>query len=120
MAFDRQGADGGGDVAGAPAASLELYWIPLGAGNRTVQFSGRTFEALTARRDRRPPCNLYHSALVARLDADRYYIEMTPAPGSSRAAPLSPAHHPTRVERRGGTPASRSPVVERALTDVRR
>lgn len=85
MAFDGQVADI--SVAGASEASLELYWIPLGAGNRTVQFSGRTFESLAARRDRRSPCDLYHSALVATLDADRYYIEMTPVPGSSRAAP---------------------------------
>jgi hypothetical protein len=69
----------------APSASLDLYWIPLGVGNRVVQFSGRTFEAILARWDRRSPCALYHSALVASLGDDRYYIEMTPVPGGSRA-----------------------------------
>ncbi len=68
----------------SPGASLDLYWIPLGAGNRVVQFSGRTFEAIAAKWDRRSPCDLYHSALVASLGADEYFIEMTPVPGGSR------------------------------------
>ena len=68
-----------------PSASLDLYWIPLGAGNRVVQFSGRTFEAIAAKWGRRSPCDLYHSALVASLGADEYFIEMTPVPGGSRA-----------------------------------
>lgn len=72
------------DVRNAEAA-LDLYWIPLGAGNRTVQFSGRTFEAIAARYGRRSPCDLYHSALVGTLGADRYFIEMTPVPPPSRA-----------------------------------
>ncbi len=67
-------------------AALALFWIPLGAGNRTVQFCGRTFESFAARYDRRTPCDLYHSALVATLDDDRYFIEMTPVPTRSRAA----------------------------------
>ena len=68
-----------------PVAALDLYWIPLGAGNRTVQFSGRTFESIAARHDHRPPCDLYHSALVATLGTDRYFIEMTPVPSPARA-----------------------------------
>ena len=67
------------------SASLDLYWIPLGAGNRVVQFSGRTFEAIAAKWGRRRPCDLYHTALVATLDADEYFIEMTPVPAASRA-----------------------------------
>ena len=50
-----------------------------------MQFSGHTFESIAARHDHRPPCDLYHSALVATLGADRYFIEMTPVPASSRA-----------------------------------
>jgi hypothetical protein len=69
----------------ASGSALDLYWIPLGAGNRTVQFSGRTFESLAARHDRRTPCDLYHSALVATLGGDRYFIEMTPVPSPGRA-----------------------------------
>jgi hypothetical protein len=73
-----------GDRRVAPAA-LDLYWIPLGAGNRTVQFSGRTFESIAARCGHRPPCDLYHTALVATVGADRYFIEMTPVPSPARA-----------------------------------
>jgi hypothetical protein len=69
----------------APPAALDLYWIPLGAGNRVVQFSGRTFEALAAKRSGRAPGGLYHTALVASLGADEYFIEMTPVPPAPRA-----------------------------------
>jgi hypothetical protein len=87
MGFDGPAIDLGEERAtDGSGASLELYWIPLGAGNRTVQFSGRTFESLAARRDRRTPCDLYHSALVAMLGSDRYVIEMTPVPAPARAA----------------------------------
>ena len=78
MAFERPAADI--DDARSPAAALDLYWIPRGAGNRVVQFSGRTFESVVARRDHRPPCDIYHSALVATLGSDRYFVEMTPVP----------------------------------------
>jgi hypothetical protein len=66
-------------------ASLDLYWIPLGAGNQVVQFSGRTFESIAAKWSGRLPCDLYHTALVATLGADEYFIEMTPVPAASRA-----------------------------------
>lgn len=68
----------------APSA-LDLYWIPLGSGNPVVQFSGRTFEALAAKRSRRAPSGLYHTALVASVGADEYFIEMTPVPAASHA-----------------------------------
>jgi hypothetical protein len=84
--FDGPTSDLGDDPAiGAPGVALELYWIPLGAGSRTVQFSGRAFESLAARRGHRTPCDLYHSALVATLGDDRYFIEMTPVPPPARA-----------------------------------
>ena len=83
MGFDGPATDD--EQADASSAALDLYWIPLGAGNRTVQFSGRTFESLAARHDRRTRCDLYHSALVATLGVDRYFIEMTPVPSPSRA-----------------------------------
>jgi hypothetical protein len=86
MVFDGPAIDLGEERATAEAgASLELYWIPLGAGNRTVQFSGRTFESLAARRAHRMPCDLYHSALIANLGDDRFFIEMTPVPAPSRS-----------------------------------
>jgi hypothetical protein len=65
---------------GAPTMLLDLYWIPLGAGARTVRFSGRTFERLSAFVQRRPRCDLYHSALVASDGATLTTIEMAPVP----------------------------------------
>ena len=44
-------------------ASIDLYWLPLGAGGRFVQFNGRVYEAIRAHRERRRPLDLYHSAL---------------------------------------------------------
>ena len=60
--------------------TVELLWIPLGAGQHVVRISGRAFEALAAFLHRRPSCGLYHSALVVTVPAGRYVIEMTPVP----------------------------------------
>lgn len=60
--------------------TVELMWIPLGAGQHVVRLSGRAFEALTARLQHRPACDLYHSALVVTVPDGRYVIEMTPIP----------------------------------------
>ena len=54
--------------------AVDLYWLPLGAGGHSVRFNGMAFEALAALRERRPRCDLYHSALIV----DRYVIEMAP------------------------------------------
>jgi hypothetical protein len=59
---------------------VELYWIPLGAGQHVVRLSGRAFEAIGARLHRRPPCDLYHSALVVNVAGRRFVIEQTPVP----------------------------------------
>ena len=58
---------------------VDLYWLPLGAGGRCVRLNGRAFEAVVARREHRRACDLYHSALEVRLDANRWVIEMAPA-----------------------------------------
>jgi hypothetical protein len=42
--------------------------------------SGRLFEAISARVQRRPPCDLYHSALVVVAPEGRFVIEQTPVP----------------------------------------
>lgn len=68
-------------------ASVELYWLPLGAGDATrcVRRNGRIFEALVARYERREARNLFHSALEAHLGTDRFVIEMAPAWGNEQA-----------------------------------
>jgi hypothetical protein len=63
----------------SPTAAVDLYWLPLGAGGRSVRLNGRAFEAISARFGRRAPRDLYHSALEVRLGAERFVIEMAPA-----------------------------------------
>ncbi len=58
--------------------TVELLWIPLGAGQHVVRISGRIYEALAALVGHRPACDLYHSALVVTVPDGRYVIEMTP------------------------------------------
>jgi hypothetical protein len=55
-----------------------LYWLPLGAGGRSVRWNGRVFERLVALREHRPPCDLYHAALTLTLAERRYVVEMAP------------------------------------------
>ena len=64
----------------ADPAGVDLYWLPLGAGNggRCVRGSGRLYEALSATSGRRQRLDLYHSALVVQLDNHAYAIEMGP------------------------------------------
>lgn len=66
-------------------ASVDLYWLPLGAGAKIpiVRWNGRIFEALVALHERRPRCDLFHSALAVRLGSDRFVIEMAPVWESS-------------------------------------
>jgi hypothetical protein len=65
-------------AAGLEGAAVDLYWLPLGAGGRFVRLNGRVFEAMAARAARRPPCDLYHSALEVRVAAARFVIEQAP------------------------------------------
>jgi hypothetical protein len=57
---------------------IDLYWLPLGAGGNFVRFNGRVYEAIKARLDRRPVCDLYHSALQVFVPEGRYVVENTP------------------------------------------
>ena len=57
---------------------IDLYWLPLGAGGRSVRLNGRIFEAFAARLERRDRCDLYHSGLEVRVPEGRFVIEMTP------------------------------------------
>ena len=65
------------------ASSLELYWVPLGAGTRVVRISGRLYEAIVARARHRPRADLFHSALVATDGDGRTMIEMAPIPDTN-------------------------------------
>ncbi len=60
------------------AYAVDLYWLPLGAGGHCVRLNGRVYEALAARRERRPACDLYHSALQVKVEASTFVIEQAP------------------------------------------
>lgn len=62
------------------SACVDLYWLPLGAGDNThcVRTNGRIFEAVSARLEHRDRCDLYHSALEVRLGSERWVVEMAP------------------------------------------
>jgi hypothetical protein len=64
----------------ATSASVDLYWLPLGAGDNThcVRTNGRIFEWLAAHHEHRERRDLYHTALEVRIGADRFVIEMAP------------------------------------------
>ena len=66
-----------------PEGSVDLYWIPLGAGARIVRASGMAYEWAAARVRRRRPCALYHSALVVSVPEGRYMIEQAPVPDAN-------------------------------------
>lgn len=59
-------------------SGIDLYWLPLGAGGHSVRLNGRIFEAIVARLERRPACDLYHSALEVRTPEGRFGIEQGP------------------------------------------
>src|SRR5437588_9690077 len=64
-------------------AAVDLYWLPLGAGGSFVRLNGRVYEALAARVQRRPSCDLYHSALQVQVPEGKFVIEQTPVPDLS-------------------------------------
>ena len=66
----------GGEVDSA----VDLYWIPLGAGTPVVQASGRLFEKISAWRQHRERCDLYHAALEVAAPSGNYAIEQAPVP----------------------------------------
>ena len=59
--------------------SVDLYWLPLGAGGHSVRWNGRVFETVAARLQHRPPRDLYHSALIVTLPEGAYVVEQAPA-----------------------------------------
>ena len=71
---------------GEGPAGVALYWLPLGAGGRSVRTNGRVYEGVIARFERRRPLALYHSALVVNAPSGRFVIEVTPVTGGDPAA----------------------------------
>jgi hypothetical protein len=64
--------------------SVDLYWLPLGAGGSFVRLNGRVYEAVKARREQRPALALYHTALEVLVPEGRYVIENAwPIPDSN-------------------------------------
>ena len=59
-------------------AYVDVYWLPLGAGGRSVRLNGRVYEAIAAVHEHRRPRDLYHSALEIGVDGARYTVEMAP------------------------------------------
>jgi hypothetical protein len=72
-----------GGAAAPASAAVDLYWLPLGAGGHSVRLNGRVYEALAARVQRRPACDLYHSALQIQVREGTYVVEQTPVPDLS-------------------------------------
>ena len=60
-------------------ATIELYWLPLGAGGHSVRLNGKLFEAVAAWLGRRDRCDLFHSALQVYVPEGRFVIEQAPA-----------------------------------------
>jgi hypothetical protein len=67
-------------------ASVDLFWLPLGAGGHFVRLNGRVYEAIAARLARRPARDLYHAALEVHVPDGRFVIEQAPA-GRDHGAP---------------------------------
>jgi hypothetical protein len=70
----------------AAAAGVDLYWLPLGAGGHSVRLNGRLYEAVVATLERRPTCDLYHSALEVQVPEGRFVIEQAPVRDANGAA----------------------------------
>jgi hypothetical protein len=65
------------------SGAIDLYWLPLGAGGRSVRLNGLVFEAIAARLQHRGRADLYHSALEVHVPEGRFVIEQAPAWGTS-------------------------------------
>jgi hypothetical protein len=59
-------------------STVDLFWLPLGAGGHSVRLNGRVYEGLAALRQRRRAHDLYHSALEVNIPEGSFVIEMTP------------------------------------------
>lgn len=81
------GASNGPFPVAPSGSSIDLYWLPLGAGGHFVRLNGRIYEAIRAVHDRRRAFALYHSALEVRIPDGRFVIEMAwPIPDADGAS----------------------------------
>lgn len=71
--------EGTSEAGTAARARVNLYWLPLGAGGRSVRVNGLVFERLSAVLARRAAGHLYHSALSIEHGRSRHVSEMAPA-----------------------------------------
>ena len=69
-------------------SSIDLYWIPLGAGgNGFVRGNGRMYEAGKARLEKRRPLALLHTALAVETERGRFVVENAwPSPDAETGA----------------------------------
>lgn len=70
--------DGEGMDEDLVGASVDLFWLPLGAGGHFVRWNGRVYEWWSARRQHRAAADLYHCGLLLSLDGVTYAVEMGP------------------------------------------
>lgn len=85
-------------------AEVHLLWIPLGAGGTGyVRLNGRVYEAIAARVEGRPRCDLYHTALEVTLPEGRFTIEIAwPSPDTDTASRGVVVEGPVGHRRIGG------------------
>jgi hypothetical protein len=104
------------------SASVDLFWVPIGAGphGAPVRWIGRLYEAVAAAREHRPRRQLFHTALVVRVDGATTRIELAApvrpgdrgivAEGSVGSRLLGRSHHfRYEVRRWRGGPTPRVP-----------
>ena len=91
-------------------ASVELYWLPLGAGGWFVRLNGPLWEAIQARLEHRRPLDLYHTALIVRVPEGRFVVE--------NCWPIPDAHGPSRGVLVEGPVGSRK-LDERLIVEPR-
>ena len=73
-------ATAGDGAVSTAEGTVDLYWIPLGAGGHSVRLNGIVYEAVSAAIQRRRRLDIYHCALQIRVASGRYAVEMTPVP----------------------------------------
>ena len=93
-----------GRMAPPVGTGIDLYWLPLGAGGKSVRVNGKVFEAVAAGLGRRSRCDLYHSALQVYVPEGQFVIEQAPAwgDGSERGVVAAGAVGARAAGRLGG------------------